>query len=262
MKRNAIARIIIYSILVIILTSALLIGIGIDSFISLPHSGTTVTGEAAIAPGNIQNLDIDWAAGSITIRRGDTDSIVISETGNFEEKYAMVYDVQGDTLSIDYSKSSVALRFGSQPSKNLTVTVPENWFCQSLDINGAALEIDVQDLDADAVSFDGAAVELTYTGTLNTLECDGASCVLKVTCNSAPTTFEVDGAACDVTLVLPEDCGFRAEMDGLGCSFNSNVEHKSHDGAYFYGDEHCKVQADGLGCALRIHYAPSESSTN
>ena len=215
MKRSAIARIIIYTLLALVLTAILLVGIGIDSFINAPHSGTVVTGEAVIDIGFIDQLDIDWAAGSVTIRTGNTDDIIISESGQFEEKYAMVYDVKGTTLSIDYASSAV-ITLGSSPSKDLTVTVPSDWFCRDLDIDGAALDIFIEDLNASSVNLDGAALELIYRGSFDTMDCDGASCALDITCESWPTSLDFDGAGCDVELTLPEGCGFYADMEGLG----------------------------------------------
>lgn len=253
MKTNAIIRIVLYSILALVLTGILLVALGINGFTFQTQSGSTVQGEAVIDTANIKDLDIDWAGGSITIQAADTDSITISESGNFDEKYAMVYQVKGKTLSIDYSKTST-ISIGSSPSKDLTITVPSDWVCGAIDIDGADMDIQIKGFEVNEIDLDGADLELSFEGILSNLDCDGAACALDITCWNAPDEINIDGADCEIELTLPESCGFRAEMEGLGCTFSSDAATQNRDGCYVYGNEHCQIAADGLDCELRISH--------
>lgn len=251
MKTNAIVRIILYTILALTLTGILLVGIGMDSFIDLPHSGSTLEGgEAYIDAEPIRELDIDWAGGSITIISADIDEIRITETGKFEEKHALVYNVKGKTLSIDYSKASNFI--GSTPDKDLVIAVPRDRHFSSLDIDGAALKIDIDEMIVDEVNLDGADLEVSFRGILQQLECDGADCTLTISCLEKPNEINVDGADCDVKLYLPPYCGFEAELEGLGCQFYSEFDHHFSNNTYYYGDKHCKIEINGLDCQLEI----------
>lgn len=251
MKTNAIVRIIVYSLLAIVLTGVLLAGLGMGSFINLPHSGNTlVDGEASIDAAQIRELDIDWAAGSITVITADIDQIVITESGEFEEKDALIYNVKGKTLSIDYTKASNVI--GSIPSKDLIITVPKDQHFSNLDIDGAALQIQIDGLNVDEVNLDGADLELSFDGALQELECDGADCRLDITCRKMPTEISVDGADCSVVLYLPAGCGFEATLNGLGCDFHSVFDHHSDRNSYYFGDKHCKIEINGLDCGLEI----------
>ena len=166
MKRNAIARIVIYSLMIAIFSGILMVGLGLNLFTFRTESqGTQVTGEAvSVDADQISWLDLDWAAGSITIRTADTDQITFTESGA-TERYPMVYAISGGTLSIDYSKKNVAT-VGNIPNKDLTITVPQDWMCKGLDLDGAALEVKIEGLTVIDFDIDGAANEIVFTGSV------------------------------------------------------------------------------------------------
>ena len=253
MKRNAIARIVIYSLMIAIFSGILMVGLGLNLFTFRTESqGTQVTGEAvSVDADQISWLDLDWAAGSITIRTADTDQITFTESGA-TERYPMVYAISGGTLSIDYSKKNVAT-VGNIPSKDLTITVPQDWMCKGLDLDGAALEVKIEGLTVIDFDIDGAANEIVFTGSVQELDCDGASCSLTVTCLERPNQINLDGASIDMELILPENCGFQAQVNGLSCSFRSDLSCTLENEDYCYGDRHCKIYADGLSCKITVN---------
>ena len=253
MRRNAIVRIVVFSVIALVLTGILVTGLGGGLYITEHHSGTVATGTVEIDPARVSKLEIDWAAGTVTIKTGDTDKIVISEEGQFDDQYAMLYNLDEGTLEIYHSSGSVSI-IGSVPKKNLTVTVPVGWECRELDVDAAGVSVAVEGLTADSVDLDGAGMELSYTGSFNTLDCDGAGCVLDIVSREDPDSIEIDGAGCDIELTLPEGCGFAANLDGLGCSFESNVDAGRLEGMYVYGNESCRIEADGLGVAMSVRY--------
>ena len=255
MRRNAIARIIVFSIIAVVLTGILITGLGGGLYLTVHHSGTVATGDVEIEPNRVSKIEITWAAGTVTIKSGDTDKILISEDGKFDSKDALLYDIHEGTLEIYHSTGKI---MGSDPKKDLTITVPAGWECGELDIDAAGVEVVLVDLAIVAVDLDGAGMDLRLTGQFNSLECDGAGCVLNIVSRSFPESVAIDGAGCDVELTLPQGCGFAAEMDGLGCSFQSNADSSRRDGKYVYGNEHCKIDADGLGIALSVQYEPFE----
>ena len=257
MRRNAIVRIVVFSLIALALTGILVAGLGGGLYITTHNSGTVATGQVEIDPSRVSKLEISWAAGTVTVKTGDTDKIVISEEGDYDEKHAMRYEIDEGTLEIYHSSGSVSI-VGSVPKKNLTVTVPAGWECRELDLDAAGVEVTVEDLLVKSVDLDGAGMEFRFDGKLTSLECDGAGCVLDIVARESPESVEIDGAGCEVELTLPEGCGFAADMDGLGYSFSCNEESSRRDGKYVYGNEHCRINADGLGVALSVHYGPFE----
>lgn len=250
MRTNAIIRIILFSLVIVLLLAILVVGIGFDQFM---FRGTgTVANEASVSAADVSDLHINWAAGSITIQTGETDQITFQETGEITEKTAMVYSLTGSTLSIDFAKSSHVIGFGNLPSKDLIITVPADWLCRELELDAASVNVNVIGLTVESVDLDGAAMKFRFDGSIYALDCDGASCEINVVTATNPHSIDIDGASCELALTLPADCGFLVQMDGLGCSFESNADYQTSDGSYMYGDRYCKVNADGLSCQVDI----------
>lgn len=255
MKRNSIARIVIYSLVVLMLTGILLVGIAANGFtyeIGSSH-GTVTNGEASLDASQIQNIEIDWASGSITIRSGDEPQITVSETSE-DSKYQMTYAVRGNTLSLDYSSSTICIGFGNFtiPAKDLVITVPQDWVCKDLEIDGASLDITIEDLNLQTLDLDGASCSLRYSGSVENVEIDGASADIDLNCANPVSDININGASCDLELTLPEGCGFWVQMDGLSCSFRSDLDYSTDNGSYFRGDWHCRISVDGLSCDVYI----------
>ncbi len=257
MKRNAIVRIILYSILALIFTALLLGGIaGGNLFVHFGGgSSNTVDGEVHFDPTKISKLEIDWAAGSVDIRVSNTDQIIVSEVLPEGSKYKMTYKVSGDTLHLEYSDVSFGFGFGSwnMPKKDLIIAVPQDWICQELEIDGAALEIDILALTVKQLDLDGAACKLNYTGILDQVDIDGASAEVSITCQTPLSQVNMDGASCKLELILPNGCGFYAQLDGLSCKFRSDLPYTMQGDAYCYGSQDCRIQADGVACSVTVN---------
>ena len=83
MKRNAIIRIILFSLIALVLLCVLLAGLGLSSF-AKPVSSQIVsvqsTGEEhEFAPGEVSEIFISWASGDIDIQPADQDTVTVSE---------------------------------------------------------------------------------------------------------------------------------------------------------------------------------------
>lgn len=256
MKTNAIIRIILYSLVILILTALLctFLGIGFLSFDLSAGTDSYITGEAAVDADGIRNLEIDWAAGSVTIVTGDVAQITFSENRPDNEAYTMAYKQSGSTLKLSYSDSTISIGFGNFniPEKDLIVTVPRDWACTNLEIDGAALDITIEDLHLQTLDLDGASCSLRFFGSVDNVEIDGASADIDLQCTDPVSDINVDGASCDLELTLPEDCGFWVQMDGLSCAFRSDLDYSTGDGSYFRGDRHCRINVDGLSCDVYI----------
>lgn len=89
MKGNAIARIIIYSILILVLVGILIAVLGASNYFTINfggNGGTPVVGTLNLPASDVRDLEINWASGSITIIRGDVDEILVQEIANDEIK--------------------------------------------------------------------------------------------------------------------------------------------------------------------------------
>lgn len=262
MRRNAIARIILYSILALTLTAVLIVGMGIDGFgfhINISGDGTTVEDELTLDAAQIKNVDIDWAAGSVKILVADTDRITVTEVCSKDCKYKMTYKISGSTLELDYGNTKISIGFGngSIPSKDLIITVPRDWVCGYLDIDGAALEIDIQDVRVGSFELDGASCDVDFVGYVDKVDIDGASTDIHITSFDPVSSVQIDGASCELELTIPNGCGFLVELNGLNYGFHCDLDYSNLSGAYAYGNRQCVVNVDGISCDVTIKEGPS-----
>lgn len=255
MRSNAIVRIIIYSLVILLLVGILYAGLNIGTLMAGFGSGEYITGEGSVSAEDVSTLQIDWAAGSIEIVTADTDEITFSESGTAGEDQRMVYSLKGGTLNIRYSSATVVLGFGSNPSKDLTITVPESWVCQDLEIDGAALDVTVNGLNLEQLEVDGASNRIHFAGCVTSADIDGASNSITLISAGPVKSVDLDGASCELNLTLPADCGFRVNVEGLSCDFRSDLPYATENGSQVYGDEYCKISADGLSCDITVNAA-------
>ena len=299
MKTNAIIRIVIFSLVILVLSSILVGGIalrdrGFDWVYRLHQGSEEVspisadsaehheneenhdyTSSAQRTSGKIDELSIDWASGSITIQPGDTDEILYEETGDFDSANAMVAKVSGSKLTIQYCKDGSFLKggfsFGGSLHKDLTITVPRDWVCRELEIDVASADLDIRDLTIQEFDFDGASGsctltdcavgemsldtasgDITFSGTLDALDCDSASAKLQLELRNTPRSIDMDTASGSLTMVLPEDCGFTVSLDALSGRFSSDFATTTQNGHHIYGDGSCKINVSSMSGGVTI----------
>lgn len=269
MKTNAIVRIVLLSIAIIVLLTILLVGIAAGMFM-FTGSETSTTSSGNVPAAEVRSISVDWAAGSITIRTADTNQITFTETGA-EDSDVMVWRHAGDKLEIDYSEPQIGIRFGNTSSKHLLIEVPRDWSLNELEIEAASADLDVDSLLIATVDFDGASGycrfqdctvdvldvdtasgNIQFIGTLNVLECDAASADCDITLTNSPSRIDMDMASGDLTLALPEDCGFTAELEGLSGSIESEFDTTVRSGTHVYGDGSCRISVSALSGDISI----------
>lgn len=253
MKRNAIAKIVIYSLVVLILTGILVSGLADSIDIGFGGNGTPVDHETRIDVSSTAGLEINWAAGNVVVKAEDVDCIILRETADREIKKPMTYSCYTQTLEINHSEHTVISAFNHPQEKNLEVIVPIGWVCQWLDINGADLEVTIDGIAARELNVDGAGIVLNASGNIVALDIDGAGCDVTVSYSEAPKELNIDGAGCVLTASLPDGCGFAVELEGLGCTLETNAETRRIDGQTVHGDGYYKVEVSGMGCDITIN---------
>ena len=288
MKTSAIFRIILFSIALFLLLGVLGLSLGVTTFMARFSSAQT-SGEVAQAPelleaeswsapetdpsnfitadpSTIRVLEIEWAAGSITIEPSDTATeILIQESDVNNEKYRMVCRQNGDTLSIQFCRDSIKFpSFGiSTDAKDLKITVPADWICYSLEIDAASADVNIQNMTIQELDFDGASGtcslvncdvgsldldaasgNVRFSGCLDSLDFDGASadCTLELT--NCPSHIDLDGMSGKLDLTLPSDCGFSVSTEGLSSNFTTDFKTTLRNGHHYYGDGSCLIDLD------------------
>lgn len=241
-----------------------------------PATETTASQEQTLqsnvvstAAAHIQEIEIEWAAGSITIQPKDIDEIRIVEDGLAPDMDPMVWAVRDSELSIQYSKNTDH-DFGmgllqNVPSKNLIIQVPFDWICNSLEINAASASLEINDLTIREMEFDGASGtcvfnnctveildldtasgDILFQGKLTQMDCDAASANIILDLTNVPTSLNMDTASGNLNLVLPEGAGFTVSMDTLSGEFESDFDTTLRNGSYVAGNGSCRIDVDAM----------------
>lgn len=291
MKTNAIVRIIIWSLVLVILVGILCAFVS-HSALSRFHSASSVSLEEVpvqtlpnentltLAPDTIREIKIEWAAGDIIIQPMDTDVITVSESDVSDPKYTMVWQDRGEKLEIHFCEETISRGFGislgSDISKDLYIYVPRNWSCDSLEIDAASATVEINDLTIRELDFDGASGtcnienciitdldidtasgDVWFSGQLTTLDFDAASASFIGEFENTPSRIDMDGMSGDLDIALPEDTGFAVTMDGLSSNFSSEFPTSYKNGAQIYGDSRCRINVDGMSCDVAIRKGAS-----
>lgn len=273
MKTNAIVRIVLFSIIILILLSILGIGIAADRYMFRQGFGPNATTSSSgnVDADGVRNLSIEWAAGSITIRPADVDQIIFTET-EASDADPMVWLTAADTLKISYTQQESFLNIGVVPSKDLLIEVPHGWSCDNLEIDTASADVNVENLTIGKVDFDGASGDfdfqncvvgnieidtasgdLNFYGSLDTLDCDSASADCEIILTNYPTRIEMDLASGDLDLTLPENCGFTADLEALSGRLDTDFEVSHTDKGLVSGDGSCRIDMSAMSGNVYIH---------
>ena len=208
MKRNAIIRIIAWTVSLVILVGLLVAGMNWFRPFGFHSMETTITSVPAdgSAPtefsGDVQEIEIDWVSGNIRLAPANVSSIEVRESSVEDAKYAMVCKQEGQTLKIEYCKNTT---FGDLKnlkfSKDLTILVPMDWSGRAVKVDAASAKLVVQDLTIQEVEIDTASGESRFEScTVDTLDIDTASG--DVYFEGSQNRLDCDSASAGVQAVL------------------------------------------------------------
>lgn len=291
MKTNAIIRIIIWSLVLVIL-GGILCGFLIEETYLNNYTKTRIdptegitdwdqsnaASESAEAlnfdSDSISEIKIEWVAGNITIvKKQNIHTIRVQEYAPNNSQYQMVAKANGKSLKIQFFEGKHWYGIhDSAGSKDLLIEVPDSWICQKLELDIAAANLEIhklaiQEVDIDGASgtckfvncmipdldIDTASGDVTFTGLLDTLDFDAASASFMGEFQNTPKSIDMDGLSGSLDIALPEDCGFTVSMDGLSSRFSSDFYGtENRNGAHIYGDGRCRIQVDGMNVDVTI----------
>lgn len=273
MKGKAIARIVLFSMIALVLLCVLLAGLGLSSFakpvspkiVSVQSTGS----EHEFAPGEVSSIFISWASGDIDIQPADQDTVTVSEERSGGS--SMVVRHLGSTLEIEAGESKWRLGFGKSTQKDLSVRVPRDWLCQSLEISAAAADIRVDglpitnvvlntasgncvftDCTVEKMQVNTASGDLDYSGVLKKLELKGASADCNLCLSDAPATIEMNTASGGLNLFLPDNCGFTLGRSSLSGAFQSDFATTTENDRIVCGDGACQITFSSLSGNINI----------
>ena len=247
MKRNAIARIIIWSLVAVLLTSLLVVGISSSpsSFFSgdwsLGAMGVTYKNSALYNVGGgtvtdeFHSIEVNWTNGKINIEAYDGEDTVISETEVEEKENKLRWRVEDGVLKIQ--QMAAGMRFGLKktPKKTLTVKIPSNVaeglkavtsdsVSAEVTITGISasdkIEIDtvsgganLKNIKTEKLDIDTVSGSIKAAGEFTELESDSVSGDVTVSSATPLKKLDCDSTSGNIRLTIPKNSGFTLKAD-------------------------------------------------
>ena len=229
-----------------------------------------------VSADGIDAVQIDWISGDVTVKIGETDQIVFSETGaDLTEKTALRYGVQGSTLAIHYCDDQPFINV-ALPDKQLTVIVPATLAAnlRSLSVGTVSANVTIDDpafrlekLDVETVSGNLNAVmdfagiveletvsgNLSINGAVNEFEAEAGSGAVLLNCRSgAPGDLDIETVSGNVTLQLPKDVDLTLDYETVSGDFDSVLAMGVHNGNYIIGNGRSKWKVETVSGDLTV----------
>lgn len=265
MKRNAIARIVIWSLVAVLLTSLLVVGISSSpsSFFtgdwSLGAMGVTYKNSALYNVGGgtvtdeFQSIKVNWTNGKINIEAYDGEDTVISETEVAEKENKLRWRVEDGVLKIQ--QMAAGMRFGLKqtPKKTLTVKIPSNVaeglkavtsdsVSAEVTITGISasdkIEIDtvsgganLKNIKTEKLDIDTVSGSIKAAGEFTELESDSVSGDVTVSSATPLKKLDCDSTSGNIRLTIPKNSGFTLKADtvsgNISCGLPTVSESKN-----------------------------------
>lgn len=269
-KANAIIRIIISSLLILIFLSILLWGVERGGFsfspfhlgnrINYENAGKYKAGDASISADSLNDLEINWLDGEVNILPYDGKTIEIKESSSdsLSENEKLQYYFKNGTLIIQYQKSGF-FSFGLRShNKNLTVSIPTA-LCEKItevSVDSTSGDVRVNGLHAETFhfetvsgnvetadihsskecDFDTVSGDLNLSGNFEELEIETVSGECSVFSSVTPSELSFDGVSGGLTLQIPETSQFTLDFDTTSGSFQNDFATNQTDDTYVCGN--------------------------
>lgn len=287
MKTNAIIRIILFGLGILILGSLLVGGVllhlfavngGISEVMEiisdyLPTVDGTVASKGTINAEDVKNMEIHWTSGSVIIQHANVPNIIFSETDGLKKSDQMVWKLKGSTLVINCSRYQINI--GKSKEKDLVITLPLNCSLKEVEISTVSANITADSLGAGKVSIEGVSGkcdftgktvlgqlkvetvdgDVTFNGYLWALDYEGVEADFRGNFVSAPDSIDMSTVDGSIDITLPADTGFTAELETVSGNFSSDFDFTSSGKRYTCGDGKCAIEIEGVSGSINLRKA-------
>lgn len=205
---------------------------------------------------DINEIDIDWVAGSVNVEVYDGDKIIFSEDGGLIEAHQLRYKVEGGRLTIKYLKSSI-FSF-SLKQKDLTVKIPKDSkpyslvridtisasinagnftsdevtletvsgsvdlstvTCNLLKVESVSGRVNIAETTTEDFNSENVSGGIYFSGNASKIKADTVSGKIEVNSFTCPNTVDFESVSGSITLAIPENNGFEAKVDTVSGGF-------------------------------------------
>ena len=214
-----------------------------------------------LAAKDINDINIDWVSGDVSIISYSGSKIILEETaeGEITDKSFLRYRLKNGVLDVDYSTGKIGISLGSlskEFNKKLCIKLPESLAAnlKGVDIDAVSADIAVNGLSLDNMSIDVTSGDIRLTDmNIRDFEADTISGALAASFNSCPEAFRFDSTSGDCKIYLPADSGFTAVIDDISGDLETEFSyHKNSDYEYVIGDGRNSFEMDTVSGDFEI----------
>lgn len=180
------------AVFALILAGAVLTGISNISLaagLSFPNADRYSAGDAEIRE-TVNNLDIDWINGKVTVEYHTKKTIELREQSAkpIEKDMQMRWWLDGDTLRVHYAKAGFRLKGNQQ--KELTVVLPEGMSFSEVNISATSGELSIPSLQAE---------RMTLATTSGDISADGEASKISAGATSGNIELKINGKSKEIS---------------------------------------------------------------
>lgn len=292
-RKGAVTRIILWTCVMCVLIGLLVVGVGgislagdgrgwkgfenITMFFSnqYDHADEYAAGGTSIMAGNISKVKIHWVSGGVTVRVQEDSAFSFSETTSraLGEDEMLHYRVDGDTLTIEYTRSGGGWLRNSLPSKQLAFAIPagaelellaiesasgtvavdgaDQWI-DEIDVENVSGSVQLSGLRAGLLDIETASGSVDVGGAVDVIRTEGVSGSQTYRLGQTPQEMRVESVSGSVTVFLPGERGFVAEMEAVSGSMNSTIGQMEGNRRCVYGDASASLRFEMVSGSVRL----------
>lgn len=291
-KKNALVRVCVWTGVTMLLIVALLTGIGVagpisfmsnsnsrrESTVSYAYSDADayVVGGTEVPAAGIQEVQVHWVSGEVSMEVYDGDTITFFETAGraLDDDEQLRYRVDNGRLTIQFCQSSLGINSLRMPSKSLTLRLPQSIALRLLDIenvssyvklSGGGLQvntldienvsgtINVQDISAKEFSLESVSGTVNIHGAFDTIRADNVSGSQSYRLAKTPEEMRVDSISGGVTVRLPGERGFTAKVDAISGKLTTDFATMTEKNKKaVYGDGSAELRFDSVSGGVSL----------
>lgn len=190
-----------------------LTGCAASGLVTYANSEKYSVGDAKFTE-KIENIEIDWPSGSVSIVSHPENTFLLSEKTDdgIPEELRVHWWLDGTTLHVRFSAPGASLRLINVRRKDLTLTVPENFSLDDVTISAASANVDVSDLAARTLSISTASGEMNIGSAADKIRLNSASgnVQLKQADKAGEVSIDTASGKIDVNLGRADKASFES----------------------------------------------------
>jgi len=196
----------------------------------------------------VENLDINWTAGKISVEYHDGPEIRVSETSDrgLSEDDKLRWWLDGTTLRVQYRKTGIRLSlFSVTPSKTLTLSLPKGLAFKTVSLRATSADIAAPELTAEDLELSSTSGDIRVSADARTLRGGSTSGSLLVTLGSVDTvSLTATSGSISVTLKDAADLYLSSTSGNLVLSqqgFSDNLKLNTTSGSITLDTDYAAV---------------------